>query len=179
MAKVKLKTETIGVRVPPKMRYGLELLARRNEASLSMMMTSAAERLLEAEGLTTKAPGQLVSPLDRLWSEDEVERIKAIVQHGGGLATTQEKFQCALIRGLENSPSLEDFKKNFFAYGGTAQQVQGFSDTALDEIIRRQPWLRDNFKNTPEFMEWLLDEHEKLWAQHYEDEARSYVDKSD
>lgn len=170
MAKVKLKTETIGVRVPPKMRYGLELLARRNEASLSMMMTVAAERLLEAEGLTSKSPGQLVSVLDRLWSEDEVERIKAIVKNGGGLATGKEKLQCAFIQDLEESRSLEAFKKRFFAYGGTAHQIGGFSDTALDDIIRRQPWLRDRFKNTPEFMAWLIEEHQKLWNEAYEED---------
>lgn len=170
VAKAKLKTETIGVRVPPKLRYGLELLARKDSASLSMLMVLAAERLLEAEGVSGKAHGQLLSLLDRLWSEDEVERIKAIVKYGDGLASPFEKVQAQFIELIERSSSWDEFNRQYFTHGGQGDAISRLGDSSLDELIKTKPWLREKAKDTRSLIELLLVEQDRVYAEFYADQ---------
>ena len=85
------KGHTFSVRMPEKTRYGLDLLARKHHTQISAIVIKAVDALLEAEGLTTRQPGELFSTLDKLWSESGVARLLARVEHTPELATVDEK----------------------------------------------------------------------------------------
>lgn len=88
--KPKLRTESIGVRVPPKLRYGLELVARKKGLTLSEAMMRALEAYLENDGIGAKKPGEMFSPIDGIWSELEGRRICSLVEWDERLATAEE-----------------------------------------------------------------------------------------
>ena len=158
MSKVRLKTETIGVRMPPKLRYGIELLARKNGSTLSTVMVTAAERLLEGEGMANKAHGQLLSLLDRLWSESEIKRLEALQTHAPELATSKEKLQFQFLRLMTEVDSVEDFKSRFFAFGGPVDAINDLTDETIAELLRDHSWLRPAAVTPAKFREWLLEE---------------------
>lgn len=166
MSKVRLKTETIGVRMPPKLRYGVELLARKNGTTLSTVMVTAAERLLEGEGMANKAHGQLLSLLDRLWSESEIERLEALQAHAPELATSKEKIQIQFLGLVAEVDSVDDFKSRFFAYGGPVDAINDLSDETISGLMRAHAWLRDVAATPSKFREWLEIEQMAAYAAH-------------
>ena len=72
------KTHTFSIRVPEKVRFGLDVLATKNNAQMSALVLRAIEDMFEREGLARREPGQLLSLLDRLWSESEYRRLRNI-----------------------------------------------------------------------------------------------------
>ena len=137
---------------------------------MSALVVKAIERLLEDEGLTKKEPGQLFSVLDRLWSEDEVERIKAIVKYGKGLASPFEKVQAQFIELIERSSSWDEFHRQYFTHGGQGDAISRLGDYALDELIKTKPWLREKAKDTRYLIELLLVEQDRVYAEFYADQ---------
>lgn len=165
-----LKGHSFSLRVPPRIRYALDLLSRKNGQQMSALVVKAIERLLEDEGLTKKEPGQLFSLLDRLWSEDEVERIKAIVKYGKGLASPFEKVQAQFIELIERSSSWDEFHRQYFTHGGQGDAISRLGDYALDELIKTKPWLREKAKDTRYLIELLLVEQDRVYAEFYADQ---------
>lgn len=101
MARQKNKTDTIGVRVSPKTRYALDLIARKHGASLSALMVSAAEKLIEAEGMTVVRPGDDACLLDKLWSESESERLLALKRYAPSLLTHPESVMAEILHDIQ------------------------------------------------------------------------------
>lgn len=164
-----LKGHSFSLRVPPRVRYALDLLSRKNGQQMSALVMKAIERFLEDEGLTKKDPGQLFSLLDRLWSEDESERIKAIVKHGEGLASPIEKIQAQFIELVERSSSWDEFHRQYFTHGGQGDAVSAFGDSSLDSLIKSKPWLREKAKDTRDLIDLLLAEQDRAYADFYAD----------
>jgi hypothetical protein len=102
MAKVKLKAETVGVRMPSKLRYGLELLARRNNLTLSGQIIRAAEQMLEEAGLTSRPSGELVSSLDKLWSDDVLERALSLSKYAPELLTDDQRTAVTYVDFIDD-----------------------------------------------------------------------------
>lgn len=95
------KGHSFSLRVPEKIRYGLDLLARRRGIQMSALVGRAIETLLETEGLAAKRPGEVVTLLDRIWSEDEPERVAALVRHAPELATPGERQAAATLERFQ------------------------------------------------------------------------------
>ncbi len=73
------KSVLLALRITPRMRYGLELLARQRGASMSEVVSDAIERALGGRTATLRAIPQgehhPVAVLDRVWSPVEHERV--------------------------------------------------------------------------------------------------------
>ncbi len=110
MARQKNKTDTIGVRVSPRLRFALDLLARKHGASLSTIMVMAAEKLIESEGLTTVPPEEEKSLLDKLWSESESERLLALLKHAPTLLTHPERTMAEVLEYISFTRDYEKYE---------------------------------------------------------------------
>jgi hypothetical protein len=73
------KAETITVRVNPKIKYGLELLSRKQHRTLSDVVSWAINQALmdESQGLIDKASGENI--LDTAWEPYEADRLIKLV----------------------------------------------------------------------------------------------------
>jgi hypothetical protein len=73
------RTNVITLRVTPKVRFGLELLAHERSETLTQVVTWAVESMFGTEhiGLLRYAAGEsrATRVLDRVWSPDEHERV--------------------------------------------------------------------------------------------------------
>jgi hypothetical protein len=69
------KTSTFTVRVPEKLRFALDLLCERHQASITTVVTRAIEDLAEREKLTTREGGEMLSLLDKLYDASEYRRL--------------------------------------------------------------------------------------------------------
>ena len=100
MAREKVKTDSIGIRIPPKTRYALDLIARKRGASLSALMAEAADKLIEAEGLTVIRPGDKACLLDQLWSESEDGRLMSLLRYAPTLLTHPERVMADVLEHI-------------------------------------------------------------------------------
>lgn len=159
MARQKTKTDTIGVRVPPKTRYALDLIARKRGASLSSLMVDAAEKLIESEGMTVVRPGDNSSLLDLLWSESESERLLALLDHAPSLLTYPERIMADVLFAVRHERAFSKYESDSgldhgqrLAHNLCVANLDdlllspGISDTFADDYLK----LGGEFKNTVE-----------------------------
>jgi hypothetical protein len=69
--KAKTKGAFLGIRLPPKLKFGLEIACEKRGLTLSEGTVRAIELLLKAEGLDD---GSFPSRLDRLWMENRASQ---------------------------------------------------------------------------------------------------------
>jgi hypothetical protein len=98
--KPKLRTESVGVRLSPRLRYGLDLVARKTGRSISETLSRALEMFLEYEGITIKKPGEMFSVLDELWRDTTSERLILLEEKYPQFLTPVEKCQARLYKIL-------------------------------------------------------------------------------
>jgi hypothetical protein len=160
MAKVKIKAESVGVRMPSKLRYGLELLARRNGLTLSGQIIRAAENLLEQEGLTAKQAGAIYTRLDVLWSQNEAERLLALCQHAPELSSGDEQAMATLLSAIKQSANREELKKEL-GFVGTDLILGPESAAELtalaEEMLAMNPKLAAEFKEPGSFLTFIAE----------------------
>jgi uncharacterized protein (DUF1778 family) len=159
MARQKTKTDTIGVRVPPKMRYALDLIARKRGASLSSLMVDAAEKLIESEGMTVIRPGDKASLLDTLWSESEDGRLLALLRYAPTLLTHPERVMADTLEHIALQRKFEEYESDDDSPDGPARRLAwqicmnnldwdllspSINDTFADEFLK----LGGEFENT-------------------------------
>jgi hypothetical protein len=65
--KPKTKTACLGIRLPPKLKFGLDIVCKKRGLTASEATMRAIELLLKAEGVDD---GLFPSRLDRLWMEN-------------------------------------------------------------------------------------------------------------
>lgn len=94
----------ITVRLPQKVRFGLELLARKQHRTISSIVTEAIERTIkEANGLTV-----LISPMageaqerafipDKAWDPREPDRLVKLARLDTNLLDYEEEFRWRII----------------------------------------------------------------------------------
>ena len=145
MARQKTKTDTIGVRVPPKTRYALDLIARKRGASLSALMVEAADKLIESEGMTVVRPGDDASLIDLLWSESEGERLLALFRHAPSLLTHPERVMAQILHEIELHHALNKMLVEQGAEQNPSQRLVVFLSTNNldDELLA--PGVNDTF----------------------------------
>lgn len=112
------EVDLISVRVDPMLRFGLDLVARKQHISISDAVVHAVNDYLEKMMLTVKMPGQMLSMLDTLWSEYESERIINITT-GKSWCTAEDIYISHVIFNLERElnkqcPAPSCFTKNSF-----------------------------------------------------------------
>lgn len=163
--KQRLKTETVGVRMSAKLRYGLELVARKHHATLSSLLVSAAEHLLKEEGLTERLPGKPYSLLDLLWSDDENNRKIALAMNAPELMARREVevdrgvFFVGAILTAENRESLYTKLKSLPNYRDDMREIlakiEG-GDKFIGNAMAQNKDLSAEFDSTKQLIEWLL-----------------------
>jgi len=88
------KGEVITVRLSPKLKYGLELLSRKQHRSLSSIVTWSLEQMINSgeDGLY-KEPGYVRGThlLNLLWDIDYADRLVKIAKYWPGLMTYEEE----------------------------------------------------------------------------------------
>ncbi len=96
------RTNVIAVRVTPKMRFGLELLAQERGATLTDIVILAVDNLFgtEAIGLLRKPPGEDGGApiLDRVWSPQECERVVRLGIYVPELMSDRQRYLWSCIR---------------------------------------------------------------------------------
>jgi hypothetical protein len=89
MAREKLRTEAVGLRLSAKTKYGLELLARKENDTLTGLITRGVEALLEQGGIANS--------LDELWADDPLERAQKLEATMPDLMTDNERHAVTLL----------------------------------------------------------------------------------
>ena len=105
------KGHSFSLRVPEKVRYGLDLLARKHHVQMSALVMRAIEKMFEDEGLNRREPGQLLSLMDKLWSDSEAERIYLLQQHAPELMTREEQSMRAVLDVLKVTHTPEEVEE--------------------------------------------------------------------
>lgn len=129
-----LKGTSLSLRIPEKIRYGLDLMGRSHKTQISALALRAIEDLLERGGLTKKKEGEVITPLDKLWNESESERIKALGEHAPMLMTPAEKVELAVIKAIESGTHdlIIRLHSLDLAWGLISP---GISDTFADDLL--------------------------------------------
>jgi hypothetical protein len=97
MAKKQMKPETVGVRIPHKMRFSLDLMARKRGCTISALMTDAAQRLIDAEG----------AEVAKLWRESESERLLAMLDNEPNVMTYVEREMAGILDTIRMTRELK------------------------------------------------------------------------
>jgi len=102
------RTETVTVRLDPKLRYLAGLAARRQRRTLSSFIEWAIEDSLEKVNIFDDRRGTRKSVADEaftLWNIEEADRFVKLAFEYPDLLTYEEQFLWKLIK--ENGPMLE------------------------------------------------------------------------
>lgn len=120
------RSETVTVRLDPKLRYLAELAARRQRRTLSSYIEWAVE---ESLGSITEGPGEdegesLKTLADELWDVDEADRLLLLVRNAPAFMTVDEQRIWKVTR---ESP--------YFLYGERDQHGRWHCIQSVDAVI--------------------------------------------
>jgi len=126
------RTETVTLRLDPKLRYLTELASRKQRRTVSSFIEWAIEQALSSVELDDKTHTTVAQVAGRLWDTDEADRLAKLGIYYPDLLTYDEQVlwkliqECAFLwRGDRNEPG-----------GWTAQE----RDEALDYPQLRENW---------------------------------------
>lgn len=100
------KTESITMRLSPKLKFGLELLARQRQQPVSVIATELFEAAIR-EQLTWQSPisvqpgGRPISLLDHVWDPLEPDRLLKLAEAAPQLLSDDERL---LQKVIQESP---------------------------------------------------------------------------
>ncbi|MDQ4146413.1 MAG: hypothetical protein M3120_01765, partial [Pseudomonadota bacterium] len=99
-AKGETKAEVITLRLTPRTRYGLELLARQQRRTLSSVAEWAFHKVFKTESITPSIGQEkpLSEVLDRLWDPHEADRLVTLAQAYPSLLTYEEDLIWKVIK---------------------------------------------------------------------------------
>lgn len=98
--KREIKEERLGIRISSKLRFGIDLIARKYRVSESEAVARCVELALDAEGLTQIKDGELFSGIDSVWSKSPAFRALKLAGVMPELATADEKRVLNVYKGL-------------------------------------------------------------------------------
>lgn len=111
------KTEVLSLRVDPRVKYGLELLARLQRRSTTGVVEWAIQKAFEAElfmdGPTYDQQENLADALPYLWHINEVERLVALGTSNSLLLTFEESARWKVLHDTNlfwSSSARDDFQ---------------------------------------------------------------------
>lgn len=92
------RSETVTVRLDPKLRYLAELAARRQRRTLSSYIEWAMEDSLKHFSLDLNGNGTLADEAEALWDVDEADRFARLALRHPDLLTHEEQVLWKLVR---------------------------------------------------------------------------------
>lgn len=96
------KSVLLAVRVTPRTRFGLDLIARRSGRTVSQVITHAVEQTIESanQGLVAIPTGEHapVKVVDRVWSPHEYERVVRLGLWFPGLLNEEQQYLWRVVR---------------------------------------------------------------------------------
>ena len=92
------RSETVTVRLEPKLRYLAELAARRQRRTLSSYIEWAMEDSLKHFSLDLNSNGTLADEAEALWDVDEADRFARLALRHPDLLTHEEQVLWKLVR---------------------------------------------------------------------------------
>ena len=92
-----VKGHTFSIRVPEKVRFGLDLVARRHHMQVSTVVLKGIHKVFDEEGLSVREDGDLKTLLDRLWSPDPVTRLVNVASLAPELLADEDQAVLDLI----------------------------------------------------------------------------------
>jgi len=115
------KSNVITVRLSPKLKYGLELLSRKQHRPLSSVVTWAVEQLLNDRDVGLYNP-RWDTTLEDLWDVDSADRLVRLANLWPQLLTYEQEIIVKAVKengwwpkkGVFVSESLRDTLKNAF-----------------------------------------------------------------
>lgn len=144
------KGHSFSLRVPEKVRYGLDLLARKHHVQMSALVMRAIDKMFDDEGLNSRDQGQLLSLLDKLWSDSESERIFALQAHAPELMTPEEQIMRMILDTIKVSKSKEILLNRLDqnALLGELCFDPRVSDTFANDVLKANQPLRSEVADT-------------------------------
>ena len=128
-SKGETKAEVVTLRLTPKIRYGLEILARQQRRTLSSVAEWAFFQAFKSESIRSYAGDEttLEEAIDRLWDPLEPDRLVKLAQAHPSLLTYEEELIWKVIKeepsfwsepkmpggllGSDYTPPLPDMKR--------------------------------------------------------------------
>ena len=143
------KGHSFSLRVPEKVRYGLDLLARKHHVQMSALVMRAIDKMFDDEGLNSRDQGQLLSLLDKLWSESESERILALQAHAPELMTHEEQLMRMVIDVIKASRDKQDLEYKLEQHSLIDELLHHrINDSFADDVIKAHHVLKSEIKDT-------------------------------
>jgi RNAse (barnase) inhibitor barstar len=115
MSSAWIKSDVITVRLNPKLKYGLELLSRKQHRNISSLVTWAIEQAINdpqdglhkkmSKGLKIAEPKQM---LDVLWDVDPADQLVKIATHWPELMTYDEEKLIKAFKEVGSWPKKGD-----------------------------------------------------------------------
>ncbi len=108
------RSETVTVRLDPKLRYAGELAARQQRRTLSSYIEWAVEQAVR--GTTafaesgSKEPESVYALMQRIWDVHEADRLRKLAEHGPSLLNYEEERLLKIIE--EWKQSIASFKES-------------------------------------------------------------------
>lgn len=143
------KLEQFSIRLPPKLKFGLEMLARHQHRSLSQAVEWAVQVGLNSAHVD-KDGTSLGEVLDRAWtSGSDAEKTLAIYRHAPGLLSFEEAACCEL---LEHSADMAELWRHVESGPHTPAQLR-----AMGEELDRIYWA-SVLPHWNEVQRWAIEE---------------------
>ena len=161
------KGHSFSLRVPEKVRYGLDLLARKHHVQMSALVMRAIDKMFDDEGLNSRDQGQLLSLLDKLWSDSESERIFALQTHAPELMTHEEQVM-RMVLDVINVARSKDKLLGLLEQHSLLDELAfdpRISDTFANDLIRANPDLRNEISDTASLKLFARDLCNDLYPQ--------------
>jgi hypothetical protein len=155
----KNKTSKIDARISERLRFGVELMARKLGISVSAYAARALEQALIADGIDRRPDAGMYSLLDRVFSQNEGERVLALCQHAPELASTEEKLVSDVLLAIKQSATQEELKELLDKAGVDLLIGEESADELIplsEEMLASNPKLSSAFKKPGSFVDFLL-----------------------
>lgn len=109
----------------------------------------AIDKMFDDEGLNSREQGQLLSLLDKLWSESESERIQALQAHAPELMTHEEQLMRMVIDVIKASRDKQDLEYKLEKHDLIVELLHHrINDSFADDVIKAHPVLKSEIKDT-------------------------------
>jgi predicted transcriptional regulator len=97
------RTTTLSVRLEPRTRFALELLARRRRSTITAVLEAAIDRIISdpEEGLFDTPAGERGKPeniVDKVWDTDDADRLVKLSMYFPRLLTFEQERLVKMIR---------------------------------------------------------------------------------
>ncbi len=109
----------------------------------------AIDKMFDDEGLNSRDQGQLLSLLDKLWSDSESERIFALQAHAPELMTPEEQIMRMVLDVIKVSRDKQHLLTLLEKHSVTDELIDPrISDTFANDVIKANTHLRSEIPDT-------------------------------